>query len=350
MEAASREQYRAFADHRVPDVEKVADGVWSLPVPFPMRLSLTSTLCYLIEDDAGGLHLFDAGSAQREGAAAMARLIERTGHTLDRLRTVTVSHMHTDHVGLADALRRATGAPLLMPRREVEAIRRTGAVMATIDRATLDGWGVPEERREEILTLNSVARAEILVPPDVLLDDGDVLPIPGRSFRVLLTPGHTGGSLSLVDEEDRLVLTADSLLPSIHPGLGLGAVAGNPVAEHLATMDRLAALAHEGADDYLVCPGHDYRFLGLAERATDTALHHLRRTRGTAEVLDARPEIPLWELASRLYWAAGFDNLRGFYLASALRQTVMHADFVRSGAADPFLVDGFPLRDRGSRA
>ena len=42
------------------------------------------------------------------------------------------------------------------------------------------------------------------------LRDGDVLPLGGKSLRVIAAPGHTPGSLILADEEDRLLFTGDA--------------------------------------------------------------------------------------------------------------------------------------------
>ncbi len=65
---------------------------------------------------------------------------------------------------------------------------------------------------------------------DLLVEDGDVLPIAGREVRALWTPGHTAGHLCLVDEGDGLLFTGDHVLPRINPGIGLGGrTATNPL-------------------------------------------------------------------------------------------------------------------------
>jgi glyoxylase-like metal-dependent hydrolase (beta-lactamase superfamily II) len=88
------------------------------------------------------------------------------------------THEHFDHVGGNKRLHEVTGAPILAHRACAAEITRISS------RALL--WGM---------------RAEDSPPPDRLLDEGDRVEI-GESvvLRVLTTPGHSPGSISLVGE------------------------------------------------------------------------------------------------------------------------------------------------------
>jgi glyoxylase-like metal-dependent hydrolase (beta-lactamase superfamily II) len=136
-----------------------------------------------------------------------------------------------------------------------------------------------------------------------------------------------------VDSDAGLVYTGDTVLPKIFPGLGLGdreqtgPGKANPIADYLASLTSLARYDH-----FEVAPGHGYRFRGLIERNAVLAEHHLHRSRAAAAVIRDDPDATVWEVASRLRWTAGWQKLRGFYLLSALSQTVLHLDFARSEA------------------
>ena len=41
------------------------------------------------------------------------------------------------------------------------------------------------------------------------LEDGEIIDIGGRRFEVLLVPGHTWGSIALLDRENRVIVTGD---------------------------------------------------------------------------------------------------------------------------------------------
>jgi hypothetical protein len=52
-------------------------------------------------------------------------------------------------------------------------------------------------------------------------------------------------------------------------------------------------------------------------------------------VIAAEPGVTTWELASRLTWTGGWEQLSsGLFLYSGLLQTDMYRDFVESGGLD----------------
>ncbi|MEZ5292749.1 MAG: MBL fold metallo-hydrolase [Vicinamibacterales bacterium] len=88
------------------------------------------------------------------------------------------------------------------------------------------------------------------IHPTRRLRDGERLDLGGRTLEVLLTPGHTPGSLSLLDRERRLLFTGDTLYPA-----ELYAYAPEAdMADYQRSAARLGALA--SAVD-VVCPGHN---------------------------------------------------------------------------------------------
>lgn len=320
-------------DVRVPGLESVAPGTWSVGMPMPGGHIPFSAL-YLIEDETRGLHVIDPGWGSDENWQVLGAALAQLGRNAGDVRTITVTHLHQDHLGMADRLRAASGAPVVMHRFEQQAKDgMAGGVPAEAAAHEIEGWGVPGERRGE-LDLRAISSA---APPsadaDLLVDDGDLLPIPGRELEVLLTPGHTPGHICLRDAQHRLIFTGDHVLPTIYSGLGLGGrTETNAMADYLGSLARVALF-----DDHEVCPGHGYRFFGLAERCRQISEHHLRRTREVLAALDERPDASVWGIASGLTWTAGWEKLSGFYLLSALSQTAMHLDFVRSGGARAFV-------------
>jgi hydroxyacylglutathione hydrolase len=83
--------------------------------------------------------------------------------------------------------------------------------------------------------------------PAILLSDGDE--IPGSSYRVIHTPGHSRGSICLYDEAASILLSGDTLFRD-----GVGRTDG-PDSDHAAleaSLRRLSALPPETR----VFPGH----------------------------------------------------------------------------------------------
>ena len=319
MHPTSEAQAAAHAAGDVPPVEAVRGVVFAIAIPLGHR-HLTSVFSYAIEDAAGAIHLIDAGGLNDDHLDALGAGLASVGHNLDDVATVTVTHLHPDHLGLADRVRARSGA-----RIALHSVEQASLLSPPADPADLDAWGVPTERRAELLDRPSPVDP---VSADLLLDDGDRLPIPGRDLVVVHTPGHTAGSICIEDAAERLLFTGDHLLPDQFPGIGVdSAPSANPVRDYLHSLERVAQLA-----DHEALPGHGWRFTGIPARVEVTRAHHARRTTEVAAALAAEPALPLWELASRLTWSAGWQNLGSFYLRSALMQTAWHRDIVLEGA------------------
>ncbi|MDR6972569.1 MBL fold metallo-hydrolase [Leifsonia shinshuensis] len=296
----------------------LAGGVHAVRIPMPAG-GLPFSLAYLIEDARGRLLVVDPGSPTAEAQAALMGAVDALGRRPADVAAIVLTHLHADHAGGAEELRRRTGAPVLLHRREQEALDALASGPPAPD---LDAWGVPAERRPELQAAATAPVVPSLRRADGLLEDGDLLDVPGRRLRVLHTPGHTPGSVCLHDEDAGLVLSGDHVLPTVNTGLGLGGPsASNPIADYLASLRRVAAL---DGPDVQVLPGHEHPFTGLADRCAVLAEHHLRRAREVA----AHPGGTVWEVAASLTWTGGWDALRGFTLLSALSQTALHRDFV----------------------
>lgn len=158
---------------------------------------------YLIENDAG-LFLVDTGSPHCE------RIILRRMRALGRddLRLIFITHAHLDHYGSAAALRRITGAPIAIHPADADAITQGETVLGeTRGRGRLLSYLYP--------WLEHYLRPEP-TPPDLLVNDGDILVPFGLSATVWHTPGHTAGSCSLIVRE-HLAFVGDLLSDGRQP-------------------------------------------------------------------------------------------------------------------------------------
>ena len=175
----------------------IADGVYVLPIPRGSRgadgfLNLT-----LILDEQNGNTLVDAGlpgQAEVIGAA----LVE-AGIGVRDLRRIIFTHQDLDHVGSGAALVRQSDATVLAH---------------PADSPHIEGSIRPLKFTPEMLEQRPQMR-EVLerlepVRVDKHLEDGDRLDLAG-STRVIFTPGHTPGHLSLYLERPKVLVAGDAL-------------------------------------------------------------------------------------------------------------------------------------------
>src|SRR3954467_4655164 len=150
----------------------------------------------LVQED-GSVTLVDTG-LKRAPARIVAGLASIGKHPHDVTRIV-LSHVHPDHAGGAAEMSRQTGAPVLVHGDDHD-WATTGRITGAQDKSTR--LGRPMSRPGD-------AKIEPFTPGPALTD-GEVLPVAG-GLRVIHTPGHSPGHISLLHEPTRTLVTGDAL-------------------------------------------------------------------------------------------------------------------------------------------
>lgn len=138
--------------------------------------------CTLLWDDATKVGaVVDPGGDLDQIKAA----IEEVGIKVEK---IVLTHGHIDHAGGAAELKEALGVPIEGPH---------GADRFLLDNLAKQGasYGIP-------------ARP---VTPDRWLDEGETVTVAGHVFDVLHCPGHSPGSVVLVNHENKLIMMGDVL-------------------------------------------------------------------------------------------------------------------------------------------
>jgi glyoxylase-like metal-dependent hydrolase (beta-lactamase superfamily II) len=176
---------------------RIANGVYVLPIPRSPQEPESFLNLTLIMDEQNGNTLVDAGLPNQTEAISAA-LVE-AGIRVGDLRRIIFTHQDLDHVGSGAALVRQSDARVLAH---------------PADAPYIEGSQRPLKPSPEMLEQRPQMR-EVLerlepVGIDEYVEDGTRLDLAGGT-RVISTPGHTPGHISLYVERSKVLIAGDAL-------------------------------------------------------------------------------------------------------------------------------------------
>lgn len=151
-------------------------------------------------------------------------ILER--HALS-LKAIVITHAHIDHIGGAQKLKAATGAPVYMNENDTMLSDRLDIQAGWLGVAVPENPGI-----------------------DTPANEGDVLRVGSTEFHVLHTPGHTPGSISLVIPLENKLIAGDTLF---RDSIGRTDLPGGDGRQILKSIHQKLMILPE---DMIVIPGH----------------------------------------------------------------------------------------------
>jgi len=204
--------------------------------------------------------LVDAGPSQG-GISRARRRLASARIDPKSVALIILTHGHGDHVGLLAALRSLTGAPLMAHRNAAAALAE-GRDEAVVGRT-------PALRRLLRILPPAAVGSRTTVDVDRIIEDEADLSPYGVEARLIPTPGHTDGSVSLLTADGR-ALIGDMIMEFLPGRPRLSLIASNP----RALADSLRQLLDRGARTFYPSHGRPLdrtvveRLVGAASRRT----------------------------------------------------------------------------------
>ena len=189
--------------------------------------------CYLlVSEDEGG----DKHAAVVDPSTSAKRILDECERLGARLEYIILTHGHFDHITSLDALREMAGVPAYIHMDDAEML--------------------PDGEKNAYTFF--FGEDKTYRPAEKTLQDGDILTLGCDSLEIIGTPGHSKGSICILNRQDKTLITGDTLFAEGYGRYDLHG--GNPktLAKTLSSMRTLDR-------NLTIYPGHgDSEKLGRA--------------------------------------------------------------------------------------
>jgi len=219
-----------------------------IPTQFPVGMVNT----YLLTDP---LTLIDTGPKGEDARNILESSLQSLGYELGDIERIVLTHSHVDHFGLASEIRAESSADIYAPKQDKPSIEQfreliekgEPSIMKRIQRL-----GFPDDVTKRISQYHKIIMsAGEEVDIDFELTEGSTLKFSDGVLKVLATPAHTAGSISLCEEGNR-IFSGDAILQD-PMGEGVFSLT-EPVPGVATQLEGLKKLLNIGV--HIIYPGH----------------------------------------------------------------------------------------------
>ena len=184
-----------------------------------------------IGDETNCYIVFDQDSKETmviDPAGDVDRIVEMIDILGGNLKYICLTHCHGDHIAGVPELKERKGGKIIIHRDDSEGLNDKRINLTEL----LDGF------------------PEIEIGADSRLDDGDLIHLGDLEFKIIHTPGHTKGGISIYSESQKLLFSGDTLFRGTWGRTDL------PTSDFGQIIDSITNKLMVLPEDTIVYPGH----------------------------------------------------------------------------------------------
>lgn len=315
-------------------LKKVYPHIYQQEILLP-RNPLKVLNSYLIVGEGQNL-IIDTGFNSKDCEETLMQGIREAGIDLTKT-SLLITHLHSDHSGLAAALQR-------------EGVR---IYAGKIDGDLINGMTTREywQKFNEYKILFDLKKDGVSFddhpgykyrPEEPIaytpLQEGDRIDIGDLSFKVVDIPGHTPGHIGLYEEKYRLFFGGDHILDKITPNITFWGFEQDMLMTYFRSLQKV----YEYDIDYLFT-AHRNIIRDHQKRIDELYQHHQRRLQEIMEILGEGKQT-VRDIAAKMHWELryekweDFPNAQKWFAAGEAMSHLEHLAFI--GKAERAKQDG----------
>ena len=257
-----------------------------VPIPFPIKW----VNCWYIVDSIPTL--VDAGVNSDEALEAVGAAMSIHGGSIRDLRRIIITHGHGDHIGLAGRIADLSGAEVFVhPLDRTDILTRPGEPLrerkGRLCSFLVEG-GMSQRESSDLVesVLSRYRGAFSALNEQTIVEGAEVFRFDDFDLELIHTPGHSPGSIVLLNRRDGILFSGDSLIEEITFNPALESEGEEPISGYLSLASYRASLdLIESLPVKKTLPGHGSPFSDVAGTVERLRKHHVERSTKILDLL-----------------------------------------------------------------
>jgi glyoxylase-like metal-dependent hydrolase (beta-lactamase superfamily II) len=297
-------------------IDRISDNFYCITLPMPFRLKHVH-IYVLVSGER--IALFDSGLNNTSCYKMVEKDLESIGLGIKSIRDIYLTHVHTDHCGMAGRIQNESGAGIHLSLAAYTFYKhsRKRDLWKLQANQFYSRHGMSPQEIEAVMSVFSYISAIVAeFRPADYLQPNEVRELGDCKFEVIFTPGHALGHVCFFFRKEGFLISGDHVLPQITPNLSPDIF--DPDSRPLKTfLDSLQTVERLPVEK--IYPGHGIFFTDLKTRLKELRAHHKERTELILNCLNTKPKTTL-QVSQDIF---GID-LPDFDKFLALNETYVH--------------------------